>query len=119
MKKFILIIVVLSMVLTMSGFTSMRAVDNSALIEELEEQGFVQRGDVWTFEMFEEKCDDGFIEWAFAYFDVLDNHGIMSYCAHEKSDLTDKMVVRNVCLEIEWDYDAEEFVFSGQREIIR
>lgn len=119
MKKFILIVVVLSMVLAMSGFASPRAVDNTALIEELEDQGFVQCGDVWTFEMFEEQTDDGFIEWAIAYFDVVDNHGIMTYCAHEESDLTNKMIVRHVCLEVEWDYAEEEFIFLNQREVIR
>ncbi len=119
MKKFMAVILAVVMIVFGSGFTSVRAVDNTALIEELQDQGFVQRGDVWTFAMFEEETDDGFIEWAIAYFDVADNHGTMSYCAHEKSDLTGAMILRSVCLDVEWDYAEEEFVFSGQREVVR
>lgn len=119
MKKFMAVILATMMFVFGSGFTSARAVDNSALIEELQDEGFVQRGDVWTYETYDEKSGDGFIEWAVAYFDVVDNHGVMTYYAHEKSDHTDAMVCRAMCLEVAWDYEAEEFVILSQKESAR
>lgn len=112
MKKFICIALMVAMVLTTGAWTSStRAVDNSELFEELEDQGFTRRGDVWTFEAYH---DDEFV-WVVAWFDVVDNYGVMT--TYSYVDEWDYKATTKTCKYIvEWDYDESEFVILESEE---
>ena len=112
MKKIICIALMVVMVLACGAWTSSsRAIDNSGLIAELQDEGFTQRGDVWTFE----KYDDDNIIYAIAWFDVVENYGVMTMFGHIDDDdykagyLIGKYVV-------EWDYEADDFVILQSEE---
>lgn len=114
MKKIICIALVIGMVLACGAWTSSptpRAIDNSELYKELQKEGFTQRGDVWTFETY----DDDNIIYAIAWFDVVENYGVMTMFGHIDEDdykagyLIGKYVV-------EWDYEADDFVILQSEE---
>lgn len=113
MKKIIAIILVTMMIVVGTGAASPRAVDQEDLIWELENEGFTRRGDVWTLE---EYGDDN-LEWIVAWFDVVDNYGVMTI--YGPSDEYSKPVYVTALYKVAWDYDESEFVITDVLEVRR
>lgn len=113
MKKFIAIILVTMMIVVGTGAASPRAVDQEDLIWELENEGFTRRGDVWTLE---EYGDDN-LEWIVAWFDVVDNYGVMTI--YGPSDEYSKPVYVTAYYKVAWDYNESEFVITDVLEVRR
>ena len=114
MKKVICIILVVMMVLATGAWTSVRAVDNSELIEYLEDEGFTRRGDVWTNEIRNE--DD--VIFATMWFDVVENRGLMTlyYAIDDNSYVAGYRVGIYV---ITWDYEESDLVILESEEYTR
>ena len=113
MKKFIAIILVTMMIIVGTGAASPRAVDQEDLIWELENEGFTRRGDVWTLE---EYGDDN-LEWIVAWYDMVDNYGVMTI--YGPSDEYSKPVYVTALYKVAWDYDESEFVITDVLEVRR
>ena len=114
MKKFVIIALVLVMVFVNCGFTSPRAVDYSEIIEELEDEGFTKRGDVYTCEKY---ADEDNLEWLVAWYDLVDNHGIVTMYGYT-DDYSKRLSIAG-CYSITWDYEENEFVIADVIEIRR
>ena len=114
MKKIIALVIVMIMVIVMCGAASQRAaVDYSSVIEELEDQGFTRRGDVWTLDVRGE--DD--LEWVVAWYDMVDNYGVMT--VYGQTDEYSKTVYISGYYAVEWDFDEDDFVITDVLEIRR
>lgn len=117
MKRIIVIIAVLAMVFVNCGFTydKPRAIDYSEVIEELEDEGFTRRGDVWTYEMYEEDN----LEWIVAWYDMIDNYGVVTIYGNVDDSDYSKRVSYSGRFSIEWDWEESEFVMTDIREFRR
>ena len=114
MKRFVAIMLVIMMVIMGCGAASPRAaVDYSDVIEELEDEGFTRRGDVWTLDVRGE--DD--LEWIVAWYDMVDNYGVMTM--YGRSDEYSKTVYISGCYTVEWDFDESDFVITDVLEVRR
>lgn len=113
MKKFVIIALVLVMVFVNCGFTSPRAVDQEDLIWELENEGFTRRGDVWTLE---EYGDDN-LEWIVAWYDMVDNYGVMTI--YGPSDEYSRPVYVTALYKVAWNYNESEFMITDVLEVRR
>ena len=113
MKKFIALILVTMMIIVGTGAASPRAVDQEDLIWELENEGFTRRGDVWTLE---EYGDDN-LEWIVAWYDMVDNYGVMTI--YGPSDEYSKPVYVTALYKVAWDYEECEFVITDVLEVRR
>lgn len=114
MKKFIGIILVTMMIIVGTGAASPRAVDYSEIIEELEDEGFTKRGDVYTCEKY---ADEDNLEWLVAWYDLVDNHGVVTMYGYT-DDYSKRLSIAG-CYSITWDYNESEFVISDVVEIRR
>lgn len=114
MKKIIALVIIMTMVIVMCGAASPRAaVDYSSVIEELEDQGFTRRGDVWTLDVRGE--DD--LEWVVAWYDMVDNYGVMT--VYGQTDEYSKTVYISGYYTVEWDFEENDFVIADILEIRR
>lgn len=114
MKKIIALIIIMAMVIVMCGAASPRAaVDYSSVIEELEDQGFTRRGDIWTLDVRGE--DD--LEWVVAWYDMVDNYGVMTM--YGQTDDYSKTVYISGYYTVEWDFEEDDFVITDILEIRR
>lgn len=114
MKKFIIITLVIAMVFVNCGFASPRAFDYSEIIEELEDEGFTKRGDVYTYEQY---ADEDNLEWIVAWYDLVDNYGVATVYGY--SDEYSKRLSIAGCYSITWDCEESEFVITDVVEIRR
>lgn len=114
MKKIIIALVVMAMVIVMCGAASPRAVDYSSVIDELEDEGFVRRGDVWTLEEYGEDN----LDWVVIWYDMVDNHGVMTIHGYDDDEYSRRVYISGM-YTFEWNYDTEEFDIIDITEIRR
>lgn len=109
MKMMVVMLVVLAMWMTMSGFTYMTEEAPNALIEALHEEGFVQSDDdenIWTY--VEEGVSDNPSDYGtlYGYFDTDANIGVATISGEWTED---EVAYHYFCAVVQWDCETEDF----------